>query len=130
MVRWPIVQPAEDGMSETIDLTLLSGSLQALEQEVRLLRAQYDQLAGTTSAQLDGIDARLGSMEVRLGVTGQSIHDLDGELARAMGQLQQQFVRREKRFDVLDAGLATLRREAAENTYRIVRAITRASAMP
>lgn len=47
-----------------------------------------------------------------------------------MGQLQQQFVRHEKRFDVLDAGLTSLRHEMAENTERIVRAITHAPEAP
>jgi hypothetical protein len=69
-------------------------------------------------------------MEVRLRVTEQSIHDLAGELSRAMGQLQQQFVRHEKRFDVLDAGLTSLRHEAAENTDWILRAITHAPGNP
>ncbi len=117
-------------MSDTIDLTLLSGSLQGLEREVRLLRVQVDQLSGTVSARLNGIDARLGSVAVRLGITEQPIHDLIAEVSRAMGQLQQQFVRHEKRFDVLDAGLASLRRELAENTGRIVRAIARAPGNP
>lgn len=95
-----------------------------------MLRAQYDQLSGTVAARLNGIDASLGSADPRLGVTEQSIHDLSTELSRAMGQLQQQFVRHEKRFDVLDAGLTSLRHEMAENTERIVRAITHAPEAP
>ena len=123
-------QRVEDCMSDTIDLTLLSGNLQGLEREVRLLRVQLDQLAGTVSARLNGIDARLGSVDARLGVTEQSIHDLAAEMSRGMGQMQQQLVRHEKRFDVLDAGLTSLRREMAENTDRIVHAITHATGAP
>jgi len=104
-------------MSETIDLTLLSGSLQALEREVRLLRMQIDQLVGTLPPRLGGIDGRLGVME-------QSFHDLAAEVARDFGQVQQQSLRTEKRFDALDAGLASLRRELAESTEQIKRAIT------
>lgn len=117
-------------MSETIDLTLLSGTVQSLEREMRPLRAQYDRFAGTVSARLNGIDACLGSVDARLGVTEQSIHDLAAEISRGVGQMQQQLVRHEKRFDVLDTGLTSLRRESAENTERIVRAITGAVDRP
>lgn len=61
MIRRPAGQPVEAHMSDTIDLTLWSGSLPGLEREMRLLRAQYDQLSGTVAARLNGIDASLGS---------------------------------------------------------------------
>lgn len=63
-------------------------------------------------------------------MTEQSIHELVAEVSRAMGQLQRQFVRYEKRFDVLGAGLTSLRHEMAENTDRIVRAVTQAPEGP
>jgi hypothetical protein len=103
-------------MSETVDLTLLSGSLQGMEREVRLLRLQLDHLAGTVPVRLGGIEARLGVME-------QSVHDLAAEVARGFGQVQQQLTRHEKRFDALDAGLAALPEKLTEHMERIMRAI-------
>jgi hypothetical protein len=35
MIGWPALQLEEDRMSDTIDLTLLSGRLQALECDLR-----------------------------------------------------------------------------------------------
>jgi len=110
-------------MSDTIDLTLLSGRLQGLERDLRLLRVQIDQLVGT-------LPPRLGSIDARLGVLEQSFHDLTTAVARDFGLVQQQLVRQEKRFEVLDAGLTSLRHEIAENTDRIVRAITQAPGAP
>ena len=115
-------------MSDTIDLTLLSGNLQSIERELRLVRVQVDNLAGTLPARMDGIDARLASLEARAGSTEHSIHNLSAEVARGFGQLQQQLTRHEKRFDVLDAGLARLEQEVALGNERILRAISEALA--
>lgn len=52
MIRRPAVHLVEGYMSDAIDPTLLSGNLQGLGQS-RLLRAQYDQLAGTVSVWLN-----------------------------------------------------------------------------
>lgn len=100
-------------MNDTVDLSLLSGSLQGVEREVRLLRLQLDQLAGTMPARIGGVEARMGVME-------QSVHDLATETARGFGQIQQQLTRHEKRFDALDAGLAALRVELAKGTERLI----------
>ena len=110
-------------MGETIDLTFLSGSLQGLERELRLLRAQHDQFAGTASARLNGIDARLGGVDARLSVMEQSVHDMGAEVSRVISQLQQQLIRHEKRFDILDSGLASLRQGLVDSTEEIKRAI-------
>ena len=103
-------------MSDAVDLTLLSGSLQGMEREVRLLRLQLDQFAGTVPARLGGIEARLGVME-------QSVHDLAAEVPRGFSQVQHQLTRHEKRFDALDAGLASLPDKLTENMERIMHAI-------
>jgi hypothetical protein len=106
-------------MSDTVDLTLLSGGLQGLEREARLMRLQIDQLAGTMPPRLDSIDARLGVLE-------KTVHDLTTEISRESGLVRQQLTRHEKRFDALDAGLAALSDKLIENTERIMRAIVSA----
>ena len=104
-------------MNETVDLTLLSGSLQGLEREGRLMRLQLDQLAGTMPLRLDSIDARLGVLE-------KPVHDLPPEISRESGLVRQQLTRHEKQFDVLGAGLGSLQTMVAERTERLLRAIT------
>ena len=96
-------------MSDVIDLTLLSGMVQGLEREMRLMRLQLDQIAG-------GIPPRLSSIE-------QSFHGLAGEVARGFGQVQQQMARQEKRLDAVDAGLASLRANLSESTALIIQEI-------
>jgi hypothetical protein len=103
-------------MSETVDLTLLSGGLQGLEREARLMRLQLDQLAGTMPVRLDSIDARLGVLE-------KTVHDLTSEISRESGLVRQQLTRHEKQFDVLGAGLASLQTQVAESTERLLSAI-------
>jgi hypothetical protein len=103
-------------MSETIDLTLLSAGLQAIEREMRLVRMQLDQLAGATPHRLTSIDAMLGVLE-------QSVHGLAAEVARGFGPMQQLLARQEQRFDVLDAGLASIRSAITENTERLMQAL-------
>ncbi len=63
-------------MSETVDLTVLSGRLKGLERDMRLLRVQLDQLAGN-------LPPRLGSIDARLGVLEQSFHLLAAAGIRA-----------------------------------------------
>jgi hypothetical protein len=104
-------------MNEALDLTLLSAGLQAIEREMRLVRVQLDQLAGATPHRLTSIDARLGVLE-------QSVHGLTAEVARGFGQMHQLLARHEQRFDVLDAGLTSIRAAMAEDTERLMRAIT------
>jgi septal ring factor EnvC (AmiA/AmiB activator) len=111
-------------MSDTVDLTLLSGNLQSVERELRLVRVQVDSLASTLPARMDGIDARLASLEARVGGTEHSVHDLAAEMARGFGQIQQQLTRHERRFDVLDAGLAALSRQLAETGERLIQIMT------
>jgi hypothetical protein len=110
-------------MSETVDLTLLSGSVQGLEREVRLMRLQLDQLAGSLPLRLDGIDARIGAIDCRVGLLEKSVHDLTTEINRESGLVRQQLTRHERRFDALDAGLAELQAQIAESTERLMRAI-------
>ena len=105
-------------MSETLDLSLLSGSLVGLEREVRLSRLQLDQLAGTVPSRLSAIESRLSAIE-------QSFYAMAGEMARDFGQLQQQVTRLEKRMDAMDAGLAALRTELADGTARILAALAK-----
>lgn len=100
-------------MSDAVDLTLLSGGLQGLEREPRLPRMQVDQLAGA-------LRVRMSSSEARLGVLEQSVHELATEVARGVGQVRQQPSRHEKRFDPLDAGLASPRAALTGSTERIV----------
>jgi hypothetical protein len=95
-------------MSETVDLTFLSGLVQGLDREMRLMRLQVTQLA---------------ALSPRIGVIEQSFHDLAGEMAHGFGQMQQQMARQEKRIDALDTGLAALRTDLAESTARIIQAI-------
>jgi hypothetical protein len=54
----------------------------------------------------------------------QSFHELVGEASRGFGQVQQQLTRHEKRFDAVDAGLASLRDTAAENTRQLAEVIS------
>jgi hypothetical protein len=96
-------------MDDTLDLTILSGSIQGLDREMRLLRLQVDSLAGTVPS--------------RLTVIEQSFHELVGEVARGFGQVQQQMARQEKRLDAMDAGLTALRGDLGESTEQILQAI-------
>ena len=96
-------------MSDVIDLTMISGLVQGLDRDMRLLRLQVDNLAG--------------SIPPRLAVIEQSFHDLTGEVSRGFGQMQQQFTRQEQRLNALDAGLAKLTADLAESTERIIREI-------
>ena len=96
-------------MSETVDLTALAASLQGIEREVRLLRVQLDQVVGLTPARLSSIEARLGLWEA-------AVHAVAAEVARGFGEMQQ-------RFDVMDAGLASLRTEVATSTATLLRAL-------
>ena len=96
-------------MSDVVDLSFISGLVQGLDREMRLLRLQVDNLAG-------GIPPRLAVIE-------QSFHELTGEVARGFGQMQQQFSRQEQRLNALDAGLAKLGVDLAESTERIIREI-------
>jgi hypothetical protein len=100
-------------MSDVVDVTLLSGQMQEIAREVRLLRLQLDNLAA--------------ALPPRLAVIEQSFHDLVGEVSRGFGQMQQQLTRQEKRFDALDAGLAQLRTDLDASTARILVAITGAA---
>ena len=105
-------------MSDTVDMTLLSGLMQETAREVRLLRLQLDNLVSRAAGQdgrLTGIDARIGAME-------QSIHDLIGEVSRGFGQ-QQQIMRVEKQIEGVDAVLSALREAAAENTRQLAEVI-------
>ena len=99
-------------MSDVLGLGLISGSLQEMTRTVGLMRLRLDAMV----ARFGGIDGRLASLE-------QSFHDLTNETARGFGQLQQQLTRHEKRFDGLDATLAKLGTDLAENTERIIREI-------
>ena len=99
-------------MSDTVDLTLLAGTVQEIARAVRLMSLQADSLSSRTA----GIDGRLASLE-------QSFHDLVGEVSRGFGQMQQQLTRQEKRLDVVDVGLTILRTEITANTDRIIAAL-------
>ena len=96
-------------MSDVVDLSFISGLVQGLDREMRLLRLQVDNLANTVPP--------------RLAVIEQSFHELTGEVARSFGQMQQQFSRQEQRLNALDAGLAKLTADLAESTERIIREI-------
>jgi len=106
-------------MSDTVDLTLISGTLQELARDVRLLRLQIDSLASRAAGQ----DSRLGGIDGRIAAMEQSFHELVGEVSRGFGQVQQQITRLEKRTDQVDAGLSTLRADLADSTARIIQAI-------
>ncbi len=80
-------------MSETLDLTVLSGLVQETAREARLMRLQVDNLA-----------SRFAGMEQRVSVLEQSFHDLVGEVSRGFSQVQQRATRHEKRLDAVDAG--------------------------
>lgn len=96
-------------MSDVVDLSFISGLVQGLDREMRLLRLQVDNLAS-------GIPPRLTVIE-------RSFHELTGEVSRGFGQMQQQLTRHEKRFDGLDAALAKLGTDLAESTERIIREV-------
>ena len=106
-------------MSETLDLTMLGGTLSEIARDLRLLRLQVDNIAGRLMAQ----DTRSAGVDGRLAALEQSMHELLGEIARGFGQQQQQITRLEKRLDVVDAGLTGLRSELAASTERILAAI-------
>jgi hypothetical protein len=114
-------------MSETMDLTLLSGGLQDFEREVRLSRVQLDQLAGVMPARFGSIEARLGGIDARPGVMQKSGHDLTTEINREFGQVRQQLTHNERRFDAVEAGLASLQTQLAESTERLILAIASGS---
>lgn len=107
------------GVSDTVDLTLLSGTMLEIARDIRLMRLQVDSLASRLSAQ----DGRLGGIEGRLGALEASFHDLVGETSRGFSQVQQQITRLERRIDALDSGLAALKVNMNENTTRIIAAI-------
>lgn len=96
-------------MSDQPDNDILA-ALGRIEREMRLLRLQVDNLAGTVPP--------------RLAVIEQSFHDLTNETARGFGQMQQGLTRHEKRFDGLDAALAKLGTDLAESTERIMVSLT------
>jgi hypothetical protein len=96
-------------MSDTLDLTLLSGTVLEIVRELRLLRLQVDQLAA--------------GLPPRMAVIEQSFHELVGEVSRGFGQTQQQITRLESRVGAVDAGLARLEAALKENTEAILRAI-------
>jgi hypothetical protein len=106
-------------MSDTIDLTMLSGQMQEVVREVRLLRLQVDNVV----SRITGHDARFSGIDGRLSSLDQSFHDLAGEMSRGFGQMQQQLTRHEKRLDAVDAGLAQLRVDLGDSTTRILEAI-------
>ncbi len=99
-------------MSDTVDLTWLTGALQEVTRELRLIRLQLD-LVARPDEQLTAVGNRVGAIE-------RSFHDLVGEISRGFGQMQQQLTRQEKQVDIVDAGLTTLRTEIAANTDRII----------
>jgi hypothetical protein len=96
-------------VSDVIDFTLLSGMIQGVDREMRLMRLQLEQIAG-------GMPPRLSAVE-------QSFHGLTVEVTRGFGQIQQQLTRQEKRLDALDGGLATLRSALNKSTAAIIEAI-------
>lgn len=106
-------------MSDTVDLTLLAGSLLEITRDVRLMRLQLDNMA----ARISGQDGRLGGIDGRIASMEQSFHDLVGEVSRGFGQQQQQLARMEKRFDVVEAGLAALQVNLDASTTSIIAAI-------
>ncbi|MSP00830.1 MAG: hypothetical protein EXR07_07250 [Acetobacteraceae bacterium] len=113
-------------MSDTVDMTFLSGTVVEISRDIRLMRLQMDGMASRLSGH-DGRfasqDVRLGGIESRLGALEGSFHDLVGETSRGFSQQQQQLTRLEKRIDGLGAGLATLQVDLGESTARIIQAI-------
>ena len=105
-------------MNDTVDLTLLAGTLSELARDMRLMRLQVDNLA----SRFAGLDGRLSGLDGRIAGLEQSFHDLVGEVSRGFGQQQQQITRLEKRIDGVDAGLAALRLDLASNTAQILAA--------
>lgn len=102
-------------MSDTADLTLLSGTVQETARELRLLRLQVE----SVSARMATLDQRLGTVDQRLTNLEQGTDRLTSEVSRGFGQLQQQLTRAEKRFDALDAGLAALRDQASDDSAKL-----------
>jgi chromosome segregation ATPase len=100
-------------MSDTIDLTMLSGSIQEMQRDLRLLRLQADTMA-----------ARNGTLDQRMGTLEQAIHGTINEIGRGFDQLQQQVTRLERRIDGVDAELTALREAVDTNAAQIIAAIT------
>jgi hypothetical protein len=91
------------------DPTLLSGLVQKMARDVRLLRLQLDNLAPrliSTDQRLAITEQRFVAVDQRLAVKERSIHQLIGEVSCGFRQMQQQLTRGEKRFDAMNAGLA------------------------
>jgi prefoldin subunit 5 len=93
-------------MSDTIDLTMLSGSIQEMQRDLRLLRLQTE------------------TMAARNGTLDQAIHGTINEIGRGFDQLQQQVTRLERRIDGVDAELTALREAVDTNAAQIIAAIT------
>jgi prefoldin subunit 5 len=106
-------------MNDVVDLTMLSGLMEEMQREMRLLRLQGDGLASRVAA----LDQRLGTVDQRLGALETAIHGIIGEMGRGFGQTQQQATRLEKRIDAVDAGLTALRAAMDASTDRIIAAI-------
>src|SRR5580692_1259005 len=81
----------QNRMSETVDITVLSGVVLEMSRDLRLMQLQLDSMA----SRLSGQDGRLGVIEGRLGALEGSFHDLVGETSRGFGQQQQQLTRLE-----------------------------------
>jgi hypothetical protein len=92
-------------MSDGVALTLLSGLVQGIHRERRLLRIQTDNLI-----------PRMAALEP-------PFHDLAGAVGRGFGQLRQQIVRQDQRLEALDNGLTARRPELSDSTTRIIQAI-------
>ena len=95
-------------MSETVDSTLLGGTVQEIARAMRLLRLQVE----SSSTRMGVVDQRLTNLE-------QGLDRLTSRVSRGFGQIQQQLTRTEKRFDAVDAGLGALREQAATNTRQL-----------
>jgi prefoldin subunit 5 len=93
-------------MSDTIDLTMLSGSIQEMQRDLRLLRLQTE------------------TMAARNGTLDQAIHGTINEIGRGFDQLQQQVTRLERRIDGVDAELTALREAVDTNAAQIIAAVT------
>jgi prefoldin subunit 5 len=93
-------------MSDTIDLTMLSGSIQEMQRDLRLLRLQTE------------------TMAARNGTLDQAIHGTINEIGRGFDQLQQQVTRLERRVDGVDAELTALREAVDTNAAQIIAAVT------
>jgi flagellar biosynthesis chaperone FliJ len=106
----------DGAMSDVIDLRFLSGQVASLDREMRLVRLQVDQMAGS----LNQLSSRVASIEQNFQ---QTFHGLIGEIARGFGQTHQQIARQESRISTLDAGLTTLRIAMDENHVELMAAI-------